>query len=125
MYVRKKKNRSGSTCVVVADKSSGKFIELRTIGIATPQEEIESLVVEGNHWIAHYGGQQSIDFECTDVHRKETEAASTEDVLSNIIRTSLRSPQTIINRVYDKIFRPFFHNTLKFDKSKLVVTNTR
>lgn len=103
MFVRKKKNRSGSTSVVVADKSSGKFTELRTIGIATTQEEIAALVAEGKDWIAHYGGQQTIDFECTDEHRKETEAASTEDILSNIVQTSLRCPQTIINKVYDRI----------------------
>ena len=32
MFVRKKKNRSGTVSVVVADKSSGKFKELKTIG---------------------------------------------------------------------------------------------
>lgn len=49
------------------------------------------------------GGQQTIDFDCTDERKKEIEAASTEDVLSNILQTCLRCPQTIINKVYDKI----------------------
>ena len=33
MFVRRKKNRSGSTSVVVADKSSGRFTELHVIGV--------------------------------------------------------------------------------------------
>lgn len=95
MFVRKKKNRSGSTSVVVADKSLGKFTELKTIDVATSEEDISALVVRGKDWIAHYNGQQIIDFECTNERRKENEASITDDVLSNIIQTSLRSPQTI------------------------------
>ena len=93
MFVRRKKNRSGSTSVVVADKSSGSFTELKVIGVGTTEEEIRALVLEGKSWIAHYGGQQTILFP------KE----ETEHILSNIIGTSLKSPQTIINKVYDKI----------------------
>ena len=33
MFVRKKKNRSGTTSVVVVDKHGGKFKELHTVGI--------------------------------------------------------------------------------------------
>ena len=50
-------------------------------------------MLEGKSWIAHYGGQQTILFP------KE----ETEHILTNIIGTSLKSPQTIINKVYDKI----------------------
>ena len=64
MFVRRKKNRSGSTSVVVADKSSGTFTELKV---------------------------------------KREEDAMTEHIVSNIIGTSLKSPQTIINKVYDRI----------------------
>lgn len=103
MFVRKKKNRSGSISVVVADKSSGKFTELKTIGVATSEEDIADLVVRGKDWISHYDGQQIIDFECTGERKKENEVSITDEVLSNIIQTSLRSPQTIINKVYDSI----------------------
>lgn len=47
MFVRRKKNRSGSTSVVVADKSSGAFTELKVIGVGTTEEEIRALVKEG------------------------------------------------------------------------------
>ena len=53
MFVRRKKNRSGSTSVVVADKSSGRFTELHVIGVGTTEDEIRKLVNEGKNWIAH------------------------------------------------------------------------
>ncbi len=103
MFVRKKKNRSGTTSVVVVNKSSGKFVELKTIGIATTEKDIEDLVTQGKDWIIHFGGQQTIDFDCEQAFKKEEEVTTTDQVLSNILKTSLASPQTIINKVYDKI----------------------
>lgn len=63
MFVRKKKNRSGTISVVIVDKSSGGFTELKVIGVGNNEDEINELVLRGKDWIAHYGGQQSIDFE--------------------------------------------------------------
>ena len=52
MFVRKKKNRSGSTSVVIVEKRAGKFKELRTVGISYEKSEIEKLIVEGKKWIS-------------------------------------------------------------------------
>ena len=87
MFVRRKKNRSGSTSVVVADKSSSRFTELHVIGVGTTEDEISQLVNEGKNWIAHYGGQQTISFpddECEKLRREE-------------------NSMTEYNKVYDKI----------------------
>ena len=59
------------------------------------------MIVRGKDWIAHYGGQQSIDFDGEELRREEKEM--TNHVLSNIIQTSLKCPQTIIGKIYDKI----------------------
>ena len=104
MFVRRKKNRSGSTSVVVADKSSGAFTELKVIGVGTTEEEIRVLVKRGKEWIDHYAGQQTISFPDEEAEQlKREEDAMTEHIVSNIIGTSLKSPQTIINKVYDRI----------------------
>ena len=104
MFVRRKKNRSGSTSVVVADKSSGVFRELKVVGVGTTDEEIGALVKEGKEWIAHYGGQQTLLFPDKAAEQlKREEETMTEHIVSNIISTSLKSPQTIINKVYDRI----------------------
>lgn len=73
------------------------------MGVATSEEEIAVLVVRGKDWIVHYDGQQTIDFEQADERRKEDEVSITDEVVSNIIQTSLRSAQTILNKVYDRI----------------------
>ncbi|HPD59898.1 MAG TPA: hypothetical protein P5157_07115 [Paludibacteraceae bacterium] len=47
MFVRKKKNRSGTTSVVVAEKRKGVFRELKTIGVSEDKDEIEKLILQG------------------------------------------------------------------------------
>lgn len=54
MFVRKKKNRSGTTNVVVVDKHGGKFKELFTIGIGHSDEEIDALCIKGRAWIKNF-----------------------------------------------------------------------
>ena len=39
MFVRKKKNRSGSVSIVVVDKSRGRFREVRQFGVAHTEAE--------------------------------------------------------------------------------------
>lgn len=41
MFVKKKKNRSGTTSVVVAEKSKGSYRELKTIGVSSDESKIE------------------------------------------------------------------------------------
>lgn len=98
MFVRKRRNKSGTTSVVVVDKSSGRFKELTTIGVASTSEEIAELEVKAQRWIDHYGGQQTFDFE-------ESEKAMEEirRTISMIERTLQNAPQVILGHVYDRI----------------------
>ena len=47
MFIKRKKNRSGTVSIVVAEKISGYYKELTTIGIARTQEEVDSLIMKG------------------------------------------------------------------------------
>ena len=62
MYIRKKKNRSGTTSVVVFDKRNG-YRELHTVGVSSDPVEIERLCLKGKEWIDRHIGQHSLDFE--------------------------------------------------------------
>ena len=44
MFVKRKKNRSGTTILVVPEKTKGIYKELITIGVAKDSNEIDSLV---------------------------------------------------------------------------------
>lgn len=98
MFVRKRRNKSGTTSVVVVDKSSGRFKGLTTIGVASTSEEIAELEVKAQRWIDHYGGQQTFDFE-------ESKKAMEEirRTISMIERTLQNAPQVILGHVYDRI----------------------
>ena len=63
MFVRKKRNRSGSTSVVVVNKRDGKFVEIKNFGTVRSESEADELVIKAKHWIETYGGQQQLDFE--------------------------------------------------------------
>ena len=82
MFVRKKKNRSGSTNVVVVDKHGGKFKELHIIGIGHDVAEIETLCAEGQKWIKKHIGMLELDFQGPTI--KEQEVKADETVLNNI-----------------------------------------
>jgi hypothetical protein len=60
MYVRKKPNRSGTTSVVIVDKSNNKVRYLKTIGISTDKCEIEELYRQGKRWIASTCGNRDM-----------------------------------------------------------------
>jgi hypothetical protein len=88
MFVRKRRNRSGSTSEVVVDKSSGKPKEIVCIGVSADEGEIESLVQKGQEWIRHYGGQTVLDVEGI------VEASSkVDELLDNIESAAINGTQ--------------------------------
>lgn len=109
MFVRKKKNRSGTTSVVVVDKSSGKFRELKTIGVSSSDSEIADLEIKAKAWIDQYTGQCRLDFDETTRAIREVSS-----VFSRIERTLQNTPQVIINHIYDSIgFNAIGDDTLR------------
>ena len=98
MFVRKKKNRSGTVSVVVADKSSGKFKELKTIGVSSAPDEIARLEVKARQWIDGYSGQLTLDFDESAQALREA-----RNTIARIERTLQNTPQVILGHIYDRI----------------------
>lgn len=63
MFVRKKRNRSGTISVVVVDKGQGGFKEIKRFGVAQSEEEAAILFEKASAWLLQYGGQQFLDFD--------------------------------------------------------------
>lgn len=101
MFVRRKKNRSGTTSVVVVDKHGGKFKELHTVGIGRDEAEIDSLCQRGRNWIKKHLGVMEIDFAEPDIKIQERENA--EIVLNNIDGILLNGARLILDKVYDSV----------------------
>ncbi|WP_241160068.1 IS1634 family transposase [Parabacteroides sp. ZJ-118] len=101
MFVRRKKNRSGSTSVVVVDKHGGKFKELHTVGIGLSEDEISALCEKGHQWIKNHLGIQELDFEGSENKGREIEM--TQTVLDNVDAILLNGAKLIIDKAYDSI----------------------
>ena len=97
MFIRKKKNRSGSTSVVVVDKTRGGFRELVTIGVSSDSSEIESLCRQGRKWIdIHCGTLDIFDQAAKEIEEKQV----TEYLLSNVEKILINGTQLILNQVF-------------------------
>lgn len=98
MFVRKKRNRSGSTSIVVVDKSDGTYREVRSFGTSSDLAEIDRLYGKATEWISSYAGQQLLDFDETEEAIRET-----REIISRIERTLQNAPQSILTRIYENI----------------------
>lgn len=97
MFIRKKKNRSGTTSIVVVEKRKGIYREIITIGTSSDASEIDSLFCQGRKWISRHIGEQDV-FEVHD--RAIEERQVTEYLLSNVENILLNGVQLILNKVF-------------------------
>jgi transposase len=100
MFIRRKKNRSGSTSIVVIDKSNGRFREVKTIGTSSDTSELERFYLEGKRWISSTIGERDMFAEAD---FKQEEKQVTEDMLSKIENILLNGTQLILNSVFELI----------------------
>ena len=100
MFVRKRKNRSGSTSVVVVDKSRGRFQEIKTIGVSTDCKEIAHLCQTGREWIYSFVGQKDLFASAEKEAQVHHEKSVTCQVLGNIENILINGTQLILEKVY-------------------------
>ena len=79
MFIRKKKNRSGSTSVVVVDKSGGHFREVHTIGVSSDEKAIMEMYQQGKKWIASHKGERDL----FDIYEQQCEEKQVTEYLLN------------------------------------------
>lgn len=99
MFVRKKRNRSGSISVVVVNKRDGKFVEIKNFGTVRSESETDELVLRAKHWIETYGGQRQLDFD----DKRKREREETERVVGNMDALLINGTQLLLGRIYDEI----------------------
>ena len=99
VFVRKKKNRSGTTSVQLVDKSHG-YRVLRTLGCSDDLEEIRRLVQRGKQIIESGDGKQ---FSLFSIHSDQDRAI--ENFLSQMRNSQIRTigPELIFGTLFDRI----------------------
>ena len=110
MFVRKKKNRSGSTSVVVIDKSRGHFREVKIIGVSSDSNEIEKFYQSGREWILSFAGQSELFSSAEKEEQIRNEKSVTCQVLGNIENILINGTQFILEKVYARIGFDVIHD---------------
>lgn len=98
MFVREKKNKSGTVSIQIIDKSSGSYRVAKTVGSSSDPEEIAYLRKKAYTIIPTLIGQTSIDF------RSDT----TKEFVNNLkrVKTSqvqVDGPERVFGRIFDDI----------------------
>ena len=97
MFVRKKKNNTGSISIQVIDKSSGNYKVLKTIGSSSDLLLINSYVKQGKQYILSLTKQNTLDFTLgDDIHFYNT-------VYDNIQSMQLLGPELVLGKLFDEI----------------------
>ena len=84
MFIRKKKNRSGTTSIVVVDKSKGFYREIKTIGTSKEPEEIDLIYRQAEKWIAIHSGHKTFSRHMT----KKLKKSRLQSICYPMLKTS-------------------------------------
>jgi len=97
MFLRKKKNSSGSISVQIISKSSGKYKVVKTIGSSCNEQEIQKLVYCGKQELERLFNQPKLFISETDT--------LVEQVFSTMGNACIRTvgPEIIFGKIYDSI----------------------
>ena len=97
MFIRQKKNKSGSISVQIISNYKGHYKVIKTMGSSMEAQQVVKLIEQGKQEIKKIEGQQSLF-----VHEKD---AWIEGFVSNLSNQQIRSigPELIVGRIYDFI----------------------
>lgn len=122
MFLRKKKNKSGSISVQIISKAGGSYKVVRTIGSGFGEQEIQKLWYLGKQELERLGGQPKLF-----ISEKDTMVEQIFDSLENASIQTI-GPELIFGKLYDHIgfkaieedlFRHLVIARLAFPLSKL------
>ena len=122
MFLRKKKNKTGSISVQIISKSGGKYKVVKTIGCGRSEQEIQKLEYLGKQELERLSCQPKLFISETDT--------IVEHIFESLSNANIRvvGPELIFGKIYDKIgfnkideelFRHLVISRLAFPLSKL------
>lgn len=100
MFVRKKKNKSGTTSVQIIDKSSGSYQVARTIGSSRHLNEIERLVQKAHAFLHPADTDQQVLFSSL-----LSDDAAVENFVEGVLNAHVRiiGPELIFGTLFERI----------------------
>lgn len=101
MFIRRKANKSGTYSVQVVSKHGGRYRLEKSFGASADETVLNDLEKTASDWIAHYGGQNVIEF--SEIESSYTVQHTAESILDSIDSVLLDGPFRILNSIYDSI----------------------
>ena len=89
VFIRKKKNKSGSTSIHILEKKGNKNVLVKSIGSSSDPAQINQLFQQGQEFIENYRGQGIFDF-----HNKE-ETDWFDQSFKQIMEIALVGPEAV------------------------------
>jgi hypothetical protein len=122
VFIRRKKNKSGSSSIQIIDKSSGKYLVVATLGCAKDEEQERLLIEQAYELFPALTKQGQFDFKFSE-----------DDIFLQQIREGFRKihvigPELVLgkifddvgyNRIPDSLFRHLVITRLIYPGSKL------
>lgn len=122
MFVRKKKNTSGTISIQVIDKSSRKYKVIKTIGSSSNSHEVEKLYLEGKKWIKEHLGLLEFAFDEEKQANKFFENIESVTVSGTTLLLEKIYDSIGFNKIEDEVFKSLVFSRLIFPRSKLKTT---
>ncbi len=97
MYVRKKKNKSGTTSIQIIDKSSGKYQVIKTVGCADNQQQEKDLRQQAYELIPTLTKQSRIDFCFSE------DELFVEQLKQGVKKIFVVGPELILGKIFDEV----------------------
>jgi len=97
MFVRKKKNKSGSISIQLIDKSSGRYRVAKTIGSSDDEQILEQFFIKAQQEIETIFGQEKFNFEI----KKEKDLIDT--FFNAVEGFKLLGPELLLGKIFDQI----------------------
>ena len=122
MFIRKKKNKSGTISVQVIDTSGKKDRLLKTIGSTKDSQKLKELLEQAHKFISNYTNQEEIQFEYSEDRK------FIGNLKSGLKSIQMIGPELILGKIYeqigfnkidDELFRHLIISRLVFPLSKL------
>ena len=97
MFVRKKKNKSGSVSIQIVDKSSGKFKIVKVIGCAKNEWQEKDLLGQANEFLSTVRGQNQFDFGFLE------DTQFLQQLQESLKKVVVIGPELILGKIFDEI----------------------
>ncbi len=97
MFVRKKKNKSGSISIQIIDKSAGKFNIIKVVGCASNEQQQEDLIHQANEHLDTLTGQRRIDFTFSE------DALFLKQLHQGLRKIVVIGPELILGKIFNEV----------------------